>query len=48
MSIVTTGIDLPKNVFAVHGVDEVGKDRDKQASKSPSLPQSPASHFLFY
>jgi transposase len=25
MSIVTVGIDLSKNVFAVHGVDELGK-----------------------
>ena len=25
MSIMTIGIDLAKNVFAVHGVDETGK-----------------------
>jgi transposase len=25
MAIVTVGIDLAKNVFAVHGVDECGK-----------------------
>jgi len=25
MSIVTVGIDLAKNIFAVHGVDETGK-----------------------
>ena len=25
MTIVTVGIDLAKNVFAVHGVDETGK-----------------------
>jgi len=25
MAIVTVGIDLAKNIFAVHGVDEVGK-----------------------
>ena len=25
MSIVTIGIDLAKNVFAVHGVNEAGK-----------------------
>lgn len=25
MSIITVGIDLAKNVFAVHGVDEMGK-----------------------
>ena len=25
MSIITIGIDLAKNVFAVHGVDENGK-----------------------
>jgi hypothetical protein len=25
MAIVTVGIDLAKNVFAVHGVDETGK-----------------------
>ena len=27
MSIITVGIDLAKNVFAVHGVDENGKTR---------------------
>ncbi|MBB5509983.1 hypothetical protein HDG35_006279, partial [Paraburkholderia sp. JPY681] len=25
MPIVTIGIDLAKNIFAVHGVDETGK-----------------------
>lgn len=25
MAIMTIGIDLAKNVFAVHGVDETGK-----------------------
>src|SRR5258706_2522231 len=25
MSIVTIGIDLAKNIFAIHGVDEAGK-----------------------
>ena len=25
MAIITIGIDLAKNVFAVHGVDELGK-----------------------
>ena len=25
MAIITMGIDLAKNVFAVHGVDETGK-----------------------
>ena len=25
MSIITVGIDLAKNVFAVHGVDDIGK-----------------------
>ena len=25
MNIITVGIDLAKNVFAVHGVDENGK-----------------------
>ncbi len=25
MPIITIGIDLAKNVFAVHGVDETGK-----------------------
>jgi hypothetical protein len=28
MTIVTVGIDLAKNVFAVHGVDEAGKPID--------------------
>ena len=25
MSIITVGIDLAKNIFAVHGVNEIGK-----------------------
>jgi hypothetical protein len=30
MAIVTVGIDLAKNVFALHGVDEAGAARLKQ------------------
>ena len=35
MAIVTVGIDLAKNVFAVHGVDESGKP----APVRPELPR---------
>jgi ABC-type Na+ efflux pump permease subunit len=35
MTIVTVGIDLAKNVFAVHGVDEGGKP----ALVRPSVPR---------
>ena len=46
MAIVTVGIDLAKNVFAVHGVDEAGKStlvrpsvaRDKLLELIASLP----------
>ncbi|MFC0691343.1 IS110 family transposase, partial [Paraburkholderia humisilvae] len=46
MSIVTIGIDLAKNVFAVHGVDENGKamlikprvPRDQLATLISQLP----------
>ncbi|OQA33405.1 MAG: hypothetical protein BWY57_01210 [Betaproteobacteria bacterium ADurb.Bin341] len=30
MSIITVGIDLAKNVFAIHGVDEQLKGRIKE------------------
>jgi hypothetical protein len=55
MTIVTVGIDLAKNVFAVHGVDEAGKpalvrpevSRGKLleliASQSVALPHQHAS-----
>jgi len=36
MAIVTVGIDLAKNVFAVHGVDEAGKP----ALVRPSVPRA--------
>ena len=36
MAIVTVGIDLAKNVFAVHGVDEAGKP----ALVRPSVPHA--------
>jgi transposase len=36
MSIVFVGIDLAKNVFAVHGVDEAGKP----ALVRPSVPRA--------
>jgi hypothetical protein len=39
MAIVTVGIDLAKNVFAVHGVDETG-----QAIGPPSSSSSRALH----
>jgi len=46
MSIITVGIDLAKNVFAVHGVDEIGKavlvkpkvPRDQLADLIANLP----------
>ncbi len=46
MSIITVGIDLAKNVFAVHGVDDKGKPvlvkpkvaRDKLAERIAQLP----------
>ena len=34
MAIVTVGIDLAKNVFALHGVDEAGAPRLKQPKVS--------------
>jgi transposase len=39
MAIVTVGIDLAKNVFAVHGVDE-------QASQSGASPEVPRAKLL--
>ena len=36
MAIVTVGVDLAKNVFAVHGVDEHGK----AALLRPSVPRA--------
>ena len=36
MTIVTVGIDLAKNVFAVHGLDETGKP----ALVRPEVPRS--------
>lgn len=36
MAIVSVGIDLAKNVFAVHGVDESGKP----ALVRPSVPRA--------
>ena len=36
MAIVTLGIDLAKNVFAVHGVDESGKP----VPLRPSVPRA--------
>ncbi len=32
MKITTVGIDLAKNVFQVHGVDEHGKGRAEEAA----------------
>jgi transposase len=32
MAILTVGIDLAKNVFALHGVDEAGKPALQRAS----------------
>ena len=38
MAIITIGIDLAKNVFAVHGVDETGKPvLVRPAVKRPAL-----------
>jgi len=39
MSIVYVGIDLAKNVVAVHGVDEAGKP----ALMRPAVPRAPCS-----
>ena len=40
MAIVTVGIDLAKNVFAVHGVDETGKPvLVRPAVKRAALPE---------
>jgi transposase len=36
MAIVTVGIDLAKNVFAIHGVDETGKP----ALMRPNVPRA--------
>ena len=36
MAIVTVGIDLAKNVFAIHGVDEAGKP----ALVRPNVPRA--------
>ncbi len=37
MTIATVGIDLPKNVFAVHGVDQNGHEPRLMAGKFVSL-----------
>jgi transposase len=34
MKITTVGIDLAKNVFQVHGVNEHGKDRAEEATQA--------------
>jgi transposase len=39
MAIVTVGIDLAKNVFAVHGVDELG-------NPVPVRPEAPSAKLL--
>ena len=36
MSIITLGIDLAKNVFAVHGVDDNGKAEARQGRQPPT------------
>jgi transposase len=41
MAIVTVDIDLAKNVFAVHGVDEAGKP----ALVRPSVPRTKLLEF---
>ena len=40
MTIVFVGIDLAKNVFAVHGVDEHGR----AALVRPSVPRASCMH----
>ena len=42
MAIVTVGIDLAKNVFAVHGVDETGKS----ALVRPEVPRAKLIGFM--
>lgn len=37
MSIITVGVDLAKNVFAVYGVDEAGKQTLVKAKVSAEL-----------
>ncbi|MGH8864495.1 MAG: hypothetical protein ACREVZ_07600 [Burkholderiales bacterium] len=34
MTIITVGIDLAKNVFSVHGVDENGKVAQRRTTRS--------------
>lgn len=38
MAIVTVGIDLTKNVFAVHGVDEAGEPAPAPITGAVSFP----------
>jgi hypothetical protein len=42
MAIVTVGIDLAKNAFAVHGVDEA----DKPALVRPEVPRAKLVEFI--
>ncbi len=52
MSIITVGIDLAKNIFAVHGVNEIGKaelvkpkvNRDQLLPLMANLPPMPDRH----
>ncbi len=58
MSIITVGIDLAKNIFAVHGVNEIGKaelvkpkvNRDQLlpliANLPPCLMRPPRASFI--
>ena len=43
MAIVTVGIDLAKNVFALHGVNEAGHvDLNLKTAATPLLPEPEA------
>lgn len=45
MTITTVGIDLAKNVFAVHGVDQNG---NTVLVKGPYIPPATKAHMLYY
>jgi hypothetical protein len=43
MAIVFVGIDLTKNVFALHGVDEQGRARSQELDTLESVAQQRTS-----
>ena len=44
MNITTIGIDLAKNVFQIHGVDERGKTVLRKAVKRAELTRLPSAY----